>query len=71
MTRAEHLQWAKDRALAYLPGNPQEALVSMMSDLGKHEDLTNHAAIDLGFMLFLSGNLATPEKVREFIEGFN
>jgi hypothetical protein len=36
MTRDEHLEWAKQRALEYLPDNPLEAMTSMGSDLNKH-----------------------------------
>ena len=39
MTRAEHLEWAKGRALAYLErGEPDNALASILSDLSKHEE---------------------------------
>ena len=37
MTRKEHLEWCKARALEYLDrGDIQNAVTSMMSDLGKH-----------------------------------
>lgn len=36
MTRAEHLQWAKDRALEYVAiGDMNQAFASMTSDLRK------------------------------------
>ena len=38
MTREEHLDWCKKRALAYLPMDPMEAMTSMMSDLTKHAE---------------------------------
>lgn len=72
MTRAEHLQWAKDRALEYVTrGELGNAYASMMSDLSKHAELRQHPAKDLGAYLIASGNLNTPEAMREFIEGFN
>ena len=69
MTKAEHLKWAKDRALVYCDtGNPQEALVSFMSDLGKHPETAGHPAIMLRTMLMIGGRLSTPEDARKFIE---
>ena len=71
-TRAEHLQWCKDRALEYLDsGDSSQAFTSMMSDLGKHPETENHAAIQLGVMLMFSGNLNTVSEMRKFIEGFH
>lgn len=67
-TRAEHLAWCKQRALKYLPDNPQEAFTSMASDLGKHEGTRGHIGIELGMMLLMSNNIGD---MREYIEGFN
>lgn len=72
MTRAEHLQWSKDRALEYLDrGDVANAWTSMTSDMGKHEDLQNHSAIGLGTMLLVSGHNNSVPEMRKFIEGFN
>lgn len=68
MTRAEHLQWCKDRALAYLPGDPQQAFASMGSDLDKHEETRGHVGMELGMSLMMTDNL---RDMRNFIEGFN
>lgn len=74
MNRTEHLQWCKDRALEYLePGanySPQEAIASMMSDLGKHPETTSAAesCAMLGMFALTSGD---PQEARRFIEGFN
>lgn len=71
-TRAEHLQWCKDRALEYVDrGGLMNAFVSMISDLGKHEETCNHPAIRLGTDLYLAGHLSGADKMRKFIEGFN
>ena len=67
-TRAEHLQWCKQRALAYLPDDPQQAFASMASDLNKHEETRGHLGIEVGFMLLMTNNLV---EMRSFIEGFN
>ena len=72
MTRDEHLQWCKDRALEYCnSGDTQQAYASMTSDLGKHEGTAGHSAIELGMMLLMGGKLGTPEEMRKFINGFN
>ena len=69
MNRAEHMQWCKDRSLAYLPHNPHEAMISMLSDLGKHSE--TQRAVELGFMLMMATDKKDLEAVRRFIEGFN
>jgi len=45
-TRAEHLDWAKQRALAYLP-DWQNAMASFVSDLNKHDETAGHAVQEL------------------------
>ena len=71
MTRAEHLQWAKDRALEYYnAGDLSSAVASMASDLGKHAE-TEHAGqtmAPLAMMFLVSGD---SDGVRRWIEGFN
>jgi len=47
VTRAEHVQWARGRALAYLNrGDLLTAVTSMLSDMAKHRDtarvVSNH-----------------------------
>lgn len=72
MTRAEHLEWAKQRALEYVDREDlSQALNSMMSDLGKHDELRNHGAIELTVMMMAGGLLDNSERVRRHIEGFN
>ncbi len=70
-TRKEHMDWCKQRALEYLPGDPQQAIASMLSDLDKHDETSNPAMAQLTMMLMLSGHLSTPDQVRRHIEGFN
>lgn len=76
-TRAEHLKWCKQRALEYLqPGeyfSLDEAMASMVSDLGKHEETRRDHQMTIGLMMQLraGGHLATADKMREFINGFN
>ena len=72
MNRQERLEWCKQRALEYVDvGDLKQAVASMFSDLSKHDELQNHAGIQLGIMLMMSGNLETSEQVRDFIVGFN
>lgn len=72
MSRSEHLDWCKQRALQYCNMHDLDnALASFMSDLGKHEETDRHPAIQLGIMLSMSGNLSTQRAMQEFIEGTN
>jgi len=72
MKRVEHLQWCKNRAIEILNnGDITGAWTSMVSDLSKHEETRNHAAIELGMMMVATGNLSTSDKMKNFIEGFN
>ena len=72
MTRQEHLDWCKKRALEYVEaGDPNQAYASMISDLGKHPETDRHSAIELGMMLLMGGQLSSAEQMRKFIDGFN
>ena len=72
MTRTEHMQWAKKRALEYVEaGNLTEAFSSIASDLQKHPDTADHIGVQLGMMQMMTGMLGTPDKMRDFITGFN
>lgn len=71
MTRSEHIEWCKARALEYINiGDLQSAYTSMVSDLGKHPETEAHPAIMLGMGLMMSGQLSTPEAMKHFINGF-
>jgi hypothetical protein len=69
MTRAEHLAWAKQRALEYLPSEPVTAISSMLSDLNEHRDLQNHPGMVMSPMAY--GRHNDPAEVRNWIKGFN
>lgn len=72
MTRAEHLNWCKRRALEYVDaGDLNQAFASMGSDLTKHPKTANHCAIQIGAAMLFNGSLNTPESMRKYIEGFN
>jgi len=71
MTRAEHLEWCKQRAREYLErGDINQAVTSMLSDLSKHDE-TRHAGEAMApvGMLYLMNRDA--DGARRFIEGFN
>lgn len=73
MTHAEHLAWAKERALEYVDrGDLYEALASIASDLRKHpstDTLTTAMLVtSIGARAALDGDDA---EMRRFIEGFN
>lgn len=70
MNRAEHIAWAKGRAIEYVEaGDPANAWSSLVSDLRKHPETREHAAIELGAMLAMAGHLSTVPQVRDFIKG--
>ncbi len=71
MTRDEHLQWAKERALDYVRrGQFADAFCSLASDLDKHPDLANHPFMLVGAQLLLAGFLDSQTKMTEWIEGW-
>lgn len=70
MTRDEHLQWCKDRALEYLnKGDMTNAVTSMLSDLGKHEETraVGEKLAPMGMMFLMNRD---SDGVRRFITGF-
>ncbi len=71
-TRAEHLQWCKDRALEYADRNDiTNAIASFGSDLRKHPDTENHPAAELMLMMAMTRQFERPGELRKFIEGCN
>jgi len=72
-TRAEHLQWCKDRAIEILDseGDVAQAYASFASDMSKHEETKDHSALELGVMMIFGGQLNTVDRMKSFIEGFN
>jgi len=80
MNRAEHLQWAKDRAYLELdaPGASEgqrcaNALTSIVSDLGKHAETRSSVEVisHLGTMEIVNGRLQTVDEMHRWIEGIN
>lgn len=69
LTRAEHLQWCKDRALEYLnQGDLLNAVTSMTSDMSKHPETKISQFLSvLGMLEVLDKNA---DGVRRWILGF-
>ena len=73
-TRAEHLQFCKDRAMEYVKkGDLLNAVTSMMSDLEKHpETSTTQAALGiLGLLAMREARQGDRAGVIRYIQGFN
>lgn len=75
MTRAEHMAWCKERALACVDrGDLKEAISSMLSDLGKHQETQSSVMIGTliaPFTLIDGKDSSHVYQVRHWIEGFN
>jgi hypothetical protein len=69
MTRDEHLEWCKKRALEYLDrGDIQNAVTSMLYDMDKHpETKVIEPLFMLGMQTIIDRNA---EAARRFIVGF-
>ena len=71
-TRAEHLEWCKQRAREYCAaGDPQGALTSMVSDLQGHPETENHIGIRLMMGHRITGGLRDSASALQFINDFN
>jgi hypothetical protein len=70
-TRAEHVEWAKRRALEYVDlGLLDDAWASLVSDLQNHPQTRDHSGIGLGMRLLIAEKLSTAGEMRKFIEDF-
>jgi hypothetical protein len=72
-TRADHIAWCKERALAevnFYPNDPKQGVISMMADLGKHPD-TQGKTLRMLCMMQLTTGKNTKADVIKFINGFN
>jgi len=74
MTRAEHMAWAKQRALEYADrGEADNCIASMISDLGKHEETkrSTTVAVFTALALCIGGRQPNAQELRKWVEGFN
>ena len=71
MTRAEHIQWCKDRAIKEIEQDDERAIAngiaSFISDLNKHEETRGHIAIGLMMQLCIITPF-TKESLKKFIQ---
>jgi hypothetical protein len=77
MTRAEHMKWCKERAIAEFDyykktSSMKDAIgngmLSMMSDLRKHKETNVSALMTLTLMMI--GKIDNEPEFRKFIAGF-
>ena len=73
MTRSEHLQWCKDRAVAYLnEGQIAEGIASFTSDMRKHEETKATLNNGLSMPLIMQATMSNSgTECIKCIEGFN
>ena len=74
VTRQEHLEWCKKRALRYVDvGDLKNAFSSFASDVSKHPETQGITKVIgmLGLPLLMGGHLNTTVKMREHIQGYN
>jgi len=68
MTRQEHLDCAKKRALEYCDrGELQHALDSLISDILKNPETYNYALMESFIARWMEGKLDTKKAMRELI----
>lgn len=71
-TREQHLEWCKKRAMEYVDvGDTTQAYASFASDMAQHPETNKHAALGIGLMMLMNGQLDAAEKMRKFINGFH
>ena len=70
MNAAEHFDWAVGRALEYVDmDDPGNAMASLVSDLGKHEDTAGILTEDLQYLFMGEVLLGGASGAKRFIEG--
>ncbi len=73
MTREEHLNWCKERAIQEMDyyNEPSKGIISMMSDLRKHPETNHESLISLRGMMLLGNQIKTKQEAIKFINEFN
>ena len=72
MTREQHMEWCKGRALEYLDkGDVANAIASMLSDLAKHPETRLSSNSPLPMLGMMTAARGDSRGARRFIEGFN
>ena len=74
ITRSEHMNWCKERALVELEhSGPASAIASMKSDFSKHPSTANNPSLDMMVtiaMVQLMQGQFNKQKAKEWVEGF-
>ncbi len=73
-TRAEHIQFCKERAMALVnDGDLLQAVTSMMSDLTKHPETQHSSEVlaALGLLAMQQAQSGDRREVERYIQGFN
>lgn len=72
MTREEHIEWCKKRAIEAMDyeNDPKQAYISMASDLRKHPETNSEALINLTMMQLMFNPTPSRSGAIEFINGF-
>lgn len=73
MTRREHLDWCKQRAIDEMDfsKDPKQGLISMASDLRKHPETNDQLLISLTMAQMVINPHISRQQVINFIDGFN
>lgn len=74
ITRKEHIEWTKERALAYLDRSSENynlnaAISSIISDLPKHKETENHLSVKLLTTLIYNDGILDHDELETFIKG--
>ncbi|HCM53340.1 MAG TPA: hypothetical protein DIS59_00110, partial [Candidatus Magasanikbacteria bacterium] len=70
VSREDHLRFCKERAIELAEaGKLDDAVMSFMSDMGKHPKTAEHPALELLFIRNAMGHLKIKGELIEFING--
>jgi len=73
VTRLEHLNWCKERAIAEMDfyKDPTKGIISMASDLRKHTETNSETLVSLCMMQLMMKPKLSRQDVINFLNGFN
>ena len=71
MTREEHIKWCKERAIQEMDfyKDPKKAIISMMSDIGKHPETNSETLRNLCMMQLLTKPNMSRQEAINFLNG--
>jgi hypothetical protein len=72
ISREDHLQQSKDRALALVEqGDFDQAIASMISDLKKHPQISIHPKVEQALLISILFKRPDKRELIKWINGFN